>query len=353
MAILFADGFDHYGTASTSNTNLSTVYTFPSGALGYLCTAETTQSRTGVCSLRWAGYGWGIMRSLTSAKTKLGQAGWFRITTSKLVGLFSFNGTGNNSQIGIWRGLDGAVYASRADDSSVYGTTDTNIFPTGAWVHVAAWVEAGSSPSATDGKVIIRIGGASGGITVTCNNVDTLTGSNTNYVSCTAMQSDLGSQQDFYLDDFVINDDSGSYNNAIMDAYRAYAIYPNADTSGNDFVPASGFGYDNIDNVPPADSSSYIQSDTVADVSDFGVEDPSYALSSIAGVVVHSRMLTASSASVRVSCEKNGSVTAGSVHTLSGSGTYYQDVFERNPDGNAAWIYSTVGDSKIRFTRTA
>jgi len=293
-----------------------------------------------------------MRRVLASAKTKLGASGWFRLPVAKDVIFFSFNGSGNNAQVYIAANSSGAVFASRADDSTVYGTTASGVFTAAGWVHIAAWVEAGSTPSATDGKVIIRVGGASG-VTLTCNNVDTLTSTNTNYTSVNMMFVNLGEQQYFHMDDFVLNDDSGSYNNAIMDAYRAYPIYPNGDVAGGNFVAASGAGYENLNAAPPTDSSKYIQSNAVSDVSDFEMEDPSYALTGIVGMVTHTRMLTSGSGSIQVSLVNNGSVTSGTTHSLAGSATYYQDVFERNPDGNAQWTFASAATSKIRFTRTA
>jgi hypothetical protein len=351
MALLFVDGFEHYGTGGTSNTNLSSAYTFPAGALSYLCTVEDDQSRTGDYSLRWDGYGWGIRRTLSSTKTKLGAAGWFWVTNAaQLTGLFTFNGAGNAIQIVIGKNTDGSVYAARADDNTVFGTTDPGLLTSQTWVHIAAWVEASSTPSAMDGKVIVRIGG-SGGITLTCTGIDTLTGTNTGYTSVNALFANLGEQQYMYLDDFVLNDDSGTVNNAIMEAYRAFLIVPNGDVAGGDFIPESGAGYENINVIPPDDSGSYIQSNAVDDVSDFNVEDPPWSLANVAGIDVHSRMFTSSTGSIRVSVVSSGSIASGTTKTLSASASYFNQPVDLDPDGNTEWTYRSVGRARIRYTR--
>lgn len=353
MALLFADGFEHYGTGATSTTNMATTYSYPT-ALSYLCTVETTHVRTGSYALQWLGYGHAIRRSYPSTKTECGATGWFWFTeTDRVMGFFTFNNAAGTSQIAIGTTVDGAVTVIRTDDSTVLGTTDTGLVTAQSWLHVAAWVEASSTTSATDGQVIVRIGGANG-TTLTIANVDTVAGASIGYASVSALSIGLGEQQYCYLDDFCLNDSAGSYNNAILDAYRAFTIGANGDVAGNDFITADDdTGFSNINIAVPDDSNKYIQSNTVNDVSFFELEDPSYAIDNVIGLVAHTRMNTSDSAYVSVGMKNGTSTTANSAHSLPTTSAYKIDAFERNPEASAEWTFDTIATAKIKFTRTA
>ena len=349
MALLWADGFEHYGSGSSGATNLANVYTVEAG-----CTPEVTKPRTGDYSIKFTGHGYGIGRFFPSAKSTVGVGASFWFTSvNRVIGLMTFTDSNGAYQCTIQNNADGSISVVRGDlNGTELGKSSSGLITAGNWISVNVWFIASSTANATDGTVIVRVGGVNG-TTLTCSNVDNLATSVLSVSAVSFLGVGLAENQNCYVDDIFANDATGSYNNTIMDAYRAYPIFPNADTAGNDFVPSSGAGYDNLNAVPPTDGTYYIQSNAVSDVSDFGLEDPSYALDDIVGIDVYSRMLTSGSGTIRVSAVDGGSVTAGSSHSLSSSGAYYHDVFERDPNGNAEWTYASVGTSKIRFTRTA
>lgn len=366
MALIWADGFDHYGSGSTGNTNMTT---YGSYALS-LGSPEVTNPRTGSYSYKCfaTSIGWQTARLLNPANshfTTIGVHMAFNITNvgSEDIGLFMLSNDENNGRfhIGVQVGSNGSVNVVKKEKTSSggvsIGSTSSALISSNTWYGMSAWFVGSSSISASDGSAIVKITKPDGSVVViTLTNISTY-----NYewftgpYFCNITIGGINNLSSLmYIDDLAINDSTGSHNNSILDDQKCYLQTEGQDTSFAAWTPASGSGYSNISAVPKAPSTKYVSSSAVSDVSKYWGTAIASSLTNIAGVVQVTTASCSSTGAMTVGTESaGGGSTTGSAHTLTTTPQEYCDVFETNPATSAAWTAAGVTNRLVVLTRTA
>lgn len=146
-----------------------------------------------------------------------------------------------------------------------------------------------------------------------------------------------------YFDDIAINDTTGSVNNSWIGQGGIYALTPNGAGTSTQLTPSSGANYTCVDDIPPDDDTSYVESNVQDEID-------TYALSASAGEGMISAVQwlarakansTGTTAVTRV-LRINGTNYVGGDNIVSTSYVYKTDILEKNPDDSAAWEYTDL-----------
>lgn len=368
MALIFCDGFDHYGVDETNM--LDGVYAELRTGFGSAAPAAlvTTNPRTGTHNLRWTDHASEtnsrvVRRVLGGAKTTVGLAVAAYLnalpSANDIYVLYDFRDTANVVQVSIIVQSTGIIAAFRGDrqTGTQIGTTATPAVTADAYQHIETMVTFDS----TVGEVEVRVNGVTvlslTGVDTTasanqeCSQIGLTCGPNNTTLSLT----DPNVTTD--IDDCFCYDDTGSFNNTFIGDRRVLTLFPNADTAIADWTPLSGSGFSNIDEADPDDDTSYITAAAGASpalASEFDLDDLPVGVASISAVVVVNRMrkTTAGVANVQASLVSGASEAAGTDRALTEAYTYYQDVIEADPDTAAPFTPAAVDSVKLKVERT-
>lgn len=350
MALLWCDGFDHYGTTTAKMLDGAWADVGASATL-------STNSRTGTYGMRLStGFQGNLRRVLGGAKTTVGVgAAWYLPslpTASNTDSLYSFNDAGNTPQVTIMIGSTGTLSAIRGDFSgTVLGTTATPVVVANAYQHIECIVFF----SQTVGTVEIRVNGVT---VLSLSGVDTCY---TALVECSQIRfgvagASLGATIDKYMDDVFAYDNTGSYNNTFIGDRRVLTLFPDANTATADWTAVgAASGYLCIDEAIPNDDTDYITAATVGLVSQFGLQNLPGGISVVNGVVMveRARKTEAGVANTQVAIVSGASTTNGADKPLTEIYTYRQDVFQIDPATAAPFTPSAVDSLQFKVTRTA
>ncbi len=136
---------------------------------------------------------------------------------------------------------------------------------------------------------------------------------------------------------------------------QCIALVPNADTAEADFTKSTGVdGFALIDELDASDVD-YIQAPVVGDRSDFDLTDLDAEITFIAGLFTHTRIFKsdAGGCGIQASMVSSGSVVAGKDRNVTTLGTFWHDVFEKDPSTDTRWTRTGVNAARIRLERTA
>jgi len=146
-------------------------------------------------------------------------------------------------------------------------------------------------------------------------------------------------------------DGTGTENNNWLGDRRCVTLLANANGAIQEWVPSAGSAFDCINNVPPG--ASYIESSLVNEISEFQ-KDPVPALTtSIAGVVLFAYTIKtdAGPAGYRLGLNKSGVVSNGSEIFPGTAGSFGHSILQTDPDG-LAWSRTALDNATVRITRT-
>lgn len=143
---------------------------------------------------------------------------------------------------------------------------------------------------------------------------------------------------DGYVDDIAINDTSGTINNSWIGQGGIYALVPNGAGTLTQLTPSAGSNYECVDDVPPDDDTSYVESDVQDEID-------TYAMSASAGAgtisavqwLARVKANSAGSTSVARVLRVNGTNYVGSDMGIDVDYVYAKEILEINPDDSAAW----------------
>lgn len=342
MALLWVDGFDHYGTVGRL---LDGVYAETSA----VSAISTTNVRTGTNSLLTFANAT-LRRVLGGAKTFVGLGGAFFWTTlpisNNVQRVMDFRDTGNFQQVVLYIQSTGTISAYRG--ATHLGTTAAPVLVANAYQHIEAQVLI----SNTVGTIEVRVNGVT---VLSLSGQDTCGSAN---VECSqvTLAGGGGSGGNCYLDDIYAYDNTGSYNNTWIGDRRVLTLFPNANTATADWTPVgAATGYECIDEANPDDDTTYINAATVGLVSQFGLQNLPGGVSIVSGVVMveRARKTEAGPANTKVSIVSGASVTAGVDKPMTEVYTYRQDVFEIDPATAAPFTPSGVDSLQFKVERTA
>ena len=356
MTILWAEGFDHYGTSPNGGRDamLSGAWSSFSAGNGTLPFISNIQKRTGDYSLAIDQIGGATAGA--QARRVLGAG---KLIFGVAYGLYLESLPANNNQYGMEirdntntnivrmaYQSDGALGFAKGGTFTAVGNSDP-ILTAGAWNHVEIKVIIDN----VVGEIEARVNGSS---VFNMTNLD---------IGVTlATQIAWGGLIGFatplrhFIDDLVPWDDQGEINNDFLGQQRVNLLLPSSDTAEADWVKVGAVnGYDCIDNIPPDADTTYLSAPNVSDKSEFGLgtlppETETIAAAYIAGMA---KLEDAGLGSMQFGLVSGSDVSLGPDTALSGAYTYYGSVHELDPSLGSAWTKSGLEAAKLRIVKTA
>lgn len=350
MALMWIDGFDHYGTGSGGGRDAMLDGVWASISSSSFPTA--TRARTGGISFQ---LGSGTVLAEAARRIlpeEVGVVGvgyglWMNElpNTNNTQVLGSVANNGNTPRITISISTTGQLrlHSGWVNDTVVY-TTPTPVIVAGSWQHL-------EMRFATNGSVEVRWNG----ITVVDTSVSPAG-------SGLFAQLRLGPRVDFegnfrtmWIDDLFAWNDDGTVNNDFLGDMRVHTAFPDSDTVEADWEPVGqALGYECINETSPNDDTDYIQSEDPAETSRFGIEDLPTEVATIRGVQTYTRMrkTQAGSCNIQAGLVSNGVESAGLDRPITTEWTYWQDVFEEDPDTGGPWTRESLNAAQLRLRRT-
>lgn len=357
MAILFMDSFDSYKspTANTSGDRTAARLVMLNGAYAEVATATISwvdpgQSRTGDQSYRFdaGGFNQPILRrslGVTTMVCGVALAVYMNNLPSTTAQGFSIS----------WRSAANAVIARASINTdgtiSVYNAAGTLLSTSTATVSASAFnhIEGKVIVSATVGYIEIRLNGE------TILVVTDLNLGSTPITQIALLPHSGTGTPTTYIDDLVVWDNTGTDNIDFLGPVRVYTLFANADISPVDWsISGAATANEAVDEVPPDDDTSYIQASSVDDIVQMGLPALSEDVEILAAVQVatYGKLSSGGVGFVRTSMLSGADEAAGVDRPLTTSYAYRLDVFERDPDTNAAWNKAGFESSLVQLKRT-
>lgn len=358
MALLWMDGFDHYGVGSSVGRDnmLNGIYsTVASGANGCYPTSE--MSRTGGRSLRMTSTGntstvvlWRRIFGEAYQTTGYGCAIyfpqiWANISRLRMAWLdsgagiqctISFTSTG---AVTVWRGNASVLLAQSAD----------GVIVATAWQHIEAKVKVHGD----DGAVEVRVNGVT---VVSVSGVDTRGMSEDSASQFAFVEVNFWNSGPLYIDDIYMWSDEGDINNDFIGDKRVGLIIPNDDTAQSDWTPVgSGTGFGAISEIPQDADATYIETQDVGHVSEFELQDVVGDIGAISAVQTYviQRKTVAGVCNTQVGLISDSAETLGADRPITEQYTYYADVFETDPNTAAPWTKTGLSAARLKIERAA
>lgn len=359
MAIIWLEGFDHYGTTPNGGRDAMLAGPWVEFGVNAVPTVSTAQSRTSGASLlipasntnqasmnfarRLLGsslseYGFGTaiyLASLPAVNSILG---------------FGFNTAANARNITFCFQSDGSiqVFKGSAATGTLIGTSG-QVLTAQAWNHIEVYV----NHSATVGAVEVRVNG------VTVINV---TGVDTNSAPSASVR--VGNQSTgvnsnttpaLYFDDMTCWDTTGPRNNTFLGPQKVVLNLLNADTEVADWsVVGAASGVAAISEVPPNGDTSYISADMPGATSEFTVSPLDDNVVSVTAIYLPAMMRQSQPGVtwVQQGMVTDGEFAAGQDRPITEAYTYWGDVVEVNPATGTPYTRAQYNSSRRRFVKT-
>lgn len=364
MALLWMDGFDHYGAGAPGRAAmLDGVW----AQVGSSYALSTVNPRTGATHMRVGNSVETdiLRRVLGGAKTSaaVAMAAYFSQlpAAANSYSLFSFRDAANTVNINIILQPTGVIEVHRGwslgGPFDSLGVTPSPVIVAGAYQHL----EVRATFSNTVGAVEVRVNGVT---VLSITGADTVAGlaecSQVTFCWGLTSSGNGGVTTDF--DDVFAWDALGTENNDFLGDRRVRTLFPDANTAVAGWTPTgAATGYECIDDSAPDDEATYVSAAPLTGspptqlVSEFGVQDPPAGVGAIAAVQTYVRMrkTEAGVTDVMVSMLSGTGVSDGQDRAITEAYTYWTDVHELNPNTGTPWSESSLSGAKIRITRTA
>jgi len=357
MTILWAEGFDHYGTTPNGGRDamLKGAWAAFADGSGNLPIISSTHSRTGTYALKCFG-GPGVVERSTARRvlgaSKLAVGCGYGVYPDALPSVngtwgMSIRDSANDNILKVSVESDGSLGFYKGSGYTLIARSDP-IVTAASWSHI---------------EVKCVIDNVVGSIDAQVNGISVFSLTNQNLGTNAATQltfgcfagSGSGTTVDFYFDDIVVWDTAGSINNTFLGTQRVETIFPTSDTAVADFSKTgSANGYACINNVPPDDDTTYLAAAVVNNKSEFGVGSLPANVSAIVGVFVHTlaKLSDAGTGNLQVSLVSGVSVSDGPDKVLTSGYQYHGGVHQLDPATSAAWTKAGVEAAKLRLKKT-
>lgn len=359
MAIVWADGFDHYGNGTTGTEGRDFM---KQGAWAELSSGngtppyiENDNSRTGDCCMRVAFNSLGT--DSPKARRVLGAS---QIVVGCALGIyfhslpnsngnwgFQFRNNSNQNIVYVCIQSDGAIAVYTGSGLSLLASSDPVITAL-SWQHIEAKVIIDN----VVGAIEVRVNG----LTV-INLTDLNLGTSGSTQMVFGMPAGKGGEASKTVDwdDIVVWNDVGANNNDFLGPVRVETLFPTADTAQADWsFSGAASGYECIDENPNDADTTYIASDTAGQVSEFEFADTPPETANIKGIYIplSGKLVAAGTGNVQVSLVSGVDVSLGPDQTLTTAYTYWGGVHELDPATGEAWTKEAVDAALIRIEKT-
>lgn len=356
MALIWAEGFDTFG--SDNNLFVSRGYTANNLGVLFNVVSNAPEARTGTGFLRFNGSfndRW-VSRAINSTDVVGSGIGikWLNANGSPQSPGLRFGSGASNRLIFVtlMTDLSIGVYSNGV----LIGQSPANTVNLNTYYWLETRVRnnnaVSGNPLTISGQVEVRINGVA---------VLSISGVNLPNpfieVSLGQRGEGLSAGGSIDLDDWIIWDNSGTFNNDFLGDRRCWTSYPNADTALEQWTPSTGTdSFAILDNAPPIDTQ-FLQANMVGNISEFGVQPIGINSNDVAAVVITARAakVDAGTATFRIGINSAGSVlnSAPQAPNVNPSFSYFTFIAERNPNGNIPWTRTTFNAALARITREA
>lgn len=356
MALLWCDGFDHYGVIGNLTEGVW-------AEVNSTLTLSSANPRTGTHHMRAATGRSNLViarRILGGAKTSVGFAGAFYFlalpTVNRRDKIVDFRDTSNIINLTVALQTTGIIDVYRGDaDGVLLGTSVTPVITAETYNHIETFVFF----SNTVGTVEVRVNGVT---VISLSGIDTTASaaecSQVTIFGC-ARGSGFTTTSQLDVDDVFCYDDTGSLNNTFIGDRRVLTLFPDANTIQADWsAVGAATGFEAIDEANPDGDTSYITAGppgSPGPISEFGIQNLPAGVSAVSAVVIveMARKTEAGPANTQWSVISGVSETAGTDKPMTEIYTYRQDVFETDPASAAPFTPSEVDALQIKVERTA
>jgi len=338
MALRFIDGFDHYTTAAA----YAYKYTTYSTSL-----APSTGRRSGSNAARLGNYANDyLLKTFDDQDTwTVGFAYKWDYASSNEKPILQLRDAAGTVQIALcMHGVDGVLRLWRGDQSVLLTSASTSL-PTGSW----NFIELKATINDTTGSLELRVNGT----TVATFSGDTRY--STTYATARSIRLSSGvysSSLYGWIDDLYICDGTGASHNDFLGDCRVDTLYPNGVGNAATFTPTgSANNWENVDDVPSDEDSSYNASDTIGAIDSFAFTDISVLTSLVLGVQANllARKDDAGTRTLRAIARVGGTNYEGSDLPLSDTYLDQQQIWALNPATAAAWTESEINDTEFGY----
>lgn len=352
MAIIWADGFDHYGIGSQTHDILHNLVGYELvGGTGTYVRGTIVRTGTGAVGLAQQAN----LRRNIPAKKRVGLA--FAIYRVDLEGTgisqggYAFIRQSNRRAVSVaiepngalTVRVDGAPGGGTTDSvntGTLLGSTESGIFTSAAWHHLETYIVADSIV----GEIEIRLNG----VTV-FKMVDIDTGDDE--ITTTMNRSNSAFT---YMDDYVVWDTSGDTNNTFIGPARIYTSFPNSDTEIADFgVVGSATGYGAVNEASPDMGTSYIHGGVTGDASEFGIQEMPPETEAIIGVFVPTlaKLGGSGSGGLRGAMVSDSVTHVGIETPLTAAYFYHGAAYEVDPATGQPWTKEALALARVRVEK--
>ncbi len=354
MAILWADGFDHYGTSP--NGGRTKMLAGAWAAISYNTTGSdisvsSAQPRTGTYALR-INHGANAVsqarRVVGSARTVVGCGFGARLNSLPIANDqhgFEIRNASNEPIVRVVYQSDGSLGVKITNALTSLGNTDP-VLVAGAYNHI----EIKTTIDDIVGDVTINVNGAQVFL-ATDLNLGVAGASQYVWGSLVVGADDLITD----IDDIVTWDDDGAVNNDFLGQQRVHTIFPTADTAVADWAAVGAVDdFDCVDEVPPDDDATYLAATVVAEVTELGIDSLPPETETIAGVYIPTlgRLAEAGLGNVRTSMVSGVAASDGPSQAFSASYAYYGVAHQVDPNTGVAWTKVGLEAALVRITKT-
>jgi len=247
---------------------------------------------------------------------------------------------------------DGAAWSNLGNASAM---------PTGSYFRLEIYVDISQSDVYPDGKVTVKYDGV-----INLALTDVMTWGQDFGTDPTVGRVTFGNMfgtsiaGDVYYDDIAINDTYNGVNDSWPGEGGIYWIRPNGPGSSEQFYPFPGAGehnYEDVDEVPPDDDTTYVQADDVLDKDLYDMEDLSvHGISSMAIVKavafeIYGKTPMPGVTELTPLFDHNG-VFEEELPNITLSDTNYkcvQHIEDENPVLDSVWTAEDINNSRFGF----
>jgi hypothetical protein len=347
MAIEWMDNFSLYGTGTgVGNAAVARMRDglYAETGIGVGIINDTDPSASGTV-LELNGASARVRRVLSGTQDTVGMA--FRLwiptlpTTDLIRPLFTWRDGSNNPIITAVITTTGVIQVYRGTTlGTLLGATPAPVIVTNAWQHL----EMKIIHSSTVGEVEIRVEGVQ---------KLSLTAVNTSDTDSQQIRLDSSGTL-FNIKDFVVWNGNGTYNTNFIGSVTVVSMLTSSDVALN-WTPNFGSdGFSILDNSPPNDSRYISAGDPPPSPYQANLTNLPSDIVSVRALqtVVRARKSDGGDGNLQVSLESNAVLANGADRPITSAFTYWQDVFEEDPDTVAPWTPAAADAAILQLNRT-
>lgn len=346
MALVFADGFDHYlgadilkkwtgfvtgTTISAANTLIGPDYTRPPGGMGLFCVDGN------------ANRGWYKNFPNTYTTFVCGMHVYFTSTASTGPFLTFFDSSsgvpGSTKQIGLR--LDGAghIQVGRGSNAATILATSTNVLATNTWYHI----EFKCTINNTTGVIEVRVNGSSTGWIPSTSGQNTRGQSSNNVIDTVALETGGGN---LYRDDFYFLS-SSSPNNDFLGPQKIITAFPAGAGNYAQWTGNYATNFANVQELGADSDSSFNQTSGAGNRDSYAFDDlPAGTIAAIQHTILARQ--DAGAARTIKAMQRSGSTDYdGTAQALGGGYLFYMDPKDVDPATSAAFTVSNFNAAEF------